>query len=317
MLYSASYFSCGAASGALVVRAVFDRRRWPLEPAESRHQYRGDLAETALPEMLFTIHRFQVAGVVEAEREGIVKRVHIKEGNVVHATSTDLNDSLGTYLLRAGKLDPEQYAATMREREKGERRYGAILIESGLLSPAEVYEAIREQVEGIVWSLFYWQDGRVTFSIGEPGGGGRVAVQLPMRQVVLQGIKRAPNARALVARLGRRDTVFEPDFETEQLIGLALDADEHRLLRMVDGHRSLYQVCDEGPLSAADNAKLMYAFQVLRLIKKAPVQQNEGQPSEPGGEPPVDTGESGAGEVPARESGAVKIRFKTPGDRFS
>lgn len=266
--------------------------------------------------MLFTIHRFQVAGVVEAEREGIVKRVHIKEGNVVHATSTDLNDSLGTYLLRAGKLDPEQYAATMREREKGERRYGAILIESGLLSPAEVYEAIREQVEGIVWSLFYWQDGRVTFSIGEPGGGGRVAVQLPMRQVVLQGIKRAPNARALVARLGRRDTVFEPDFETEQLIGLALDADEHRLLRMVDGHRSLYQVCDEGPLSAADNAKLMYAFQVLRLIKKAPVQQNEG-PSEPGGEPPVGTLESGAAEAPARESGAVKIRFKTPGDRFS
>jgi hypothetical protein len=267
--------------------------------------------------MLCTIHRFQVAGVVEAEREGIVKRVHIKEGNVVHATSTDLNDSLGTHLLRAGKLDPEQYASTMREREKGERRYGAILIESGLLSPAEVYEAIREQVEGIVWSLFYWQDGRVTFSIGEPGGGGRVAVQLPMRQVVLQGIKRAPNARALVARLGRRDTVFESDFETELLIGLALDADEHRLLRMVDGRRSLYQICDQGPLSAADNAKLMYAFQVLRLIKKAAIQQNEEQQNEPGGEPPADAGEGGEDEAPSRESGAVKIRFKTPGDRFS
>lgn len=272
--------------------------------------------------MLFTIHRFQVAGVIEAEREGIVKRVHIKEGNVVHATSTDLNDSLGTFLLRDGKLDPEQYAETMREREKGERRYGAILIESGLLSPAEVYQAIREQVESIVWSLFYWQDGRVTFSIGDPGGGGRVAVQLPMRQVILQGIKRAPNARALVARLGRRETVLEPDFETEQLIGLALDADEHRLLRMVDGRRSLYQICDQGPLSAADNAKLLYAFQVLRLIKKAPLQQdalppNEAQADEPpGAAAPVAAG-GAAAEAPERESGAVKIRFKTPGDRFS
>jgi hypothetical protein len=257
--------------------------------------------------MLFAIHRFQVAGVVEAEREGVVKCVHIKEGSVVHATSTDLEDSLGTFLLRAGKLDAEQYAATMVEREKGERRYGEILIDLGLLSPAGVYQAIREQIEAIVWSLFYWQDGRVTFSIGDPGGAVRVAVQLPMRQVVLGGIKRAPNARALVARLGRRDTVFVPDFETEQLIDLALDDDEHRLLLMVDGRRTLYEICDQGPLSAADNAKLLYAFQVLRLIRKARVGENA-----PGGEPPHE-----AEEAPRPAPGAVKIRLKTRGDRFS
>jgi hypothetical protein len=255
--------------------------------------------------MLFAIHRFQVAGVVEAEREGVVKRVHIKEGSVVHATSTDLADSLGSFLLRAGRLNSEQYDATMAERQKGDRRYGEILIDLGLLSPAAVYQAIREQIEAIVWSLFYWQDGRVTFSIGDPGGGGRVAVQLPMRQVVLGGIKRAPNARALVVRLGRRETVYVPDFETEQLIDLALDADEYRLVRMVDGRRTLYEICDQGPLSAADNAKLLYAFQVLRLIRRASVGENA-----PGGEPPPEAEE-------APKSGAVKIRFKTRGDRFA
>ena len=255
--------------------------------------------------MLFAIHRFQVAGVIEAEREGVVKRVHIKEGSVVHATSTDLADSLGSFLLRTGRLNSEQYDATMAERQKGDRRYGEILIDLGLLSPAAVYQAIREQIEAIVWSLFYWQDGRVTFSIGEPGGGGRVAVQLPMRQVVLGGIKRAPNARALVARLGRRETVYVPDFETEQLIDLALDADEYRLVRMVDGRRTLYEICDQGPLSAADNAKLLYAFQVLRLIRRASVGENV-----PGGEPPPEAEE-------APKSGAVKIRFKTRGDRFA
>lgn len=286
-----------------------------MESAESRYQYRGDLAETALPEMLYTIHRFQVAGVIEAEREGVVKHVHIKEGNVVHASSTDLNDSLGTFLLRAGKLDAEQFAVTMMEREKAERRYGEILIALGLLSPREVYEAIREQIEGIVWSLFYWQDGRVAFSIGDPGGGGRVAVQLPMRQVVLEGIKRAPNARALVARLGRRDTVFAPDWEAEQVIALALDADEYRLLSMVDGRRTLYEVCDQGPLAAAENAKLLYAFQVLRLIRKAAVEENR-----PGAEAPPEPepeAEPGLEEAPPREKGAVKIRLKTRGDRFS
>lgn len=335
-----------------------------MDSAEARHQYRGDLAQTALPEMLNTIHRFQVAGTIEAEREGIVKQVHVKEGCVVHATSTDLNDSLGTFLLRAGKLDPEQYAATMDARERGDRRFGVILIESGLLSPAEVYDAIRQHIEAIVWSLFYWTEGRVSFSIGDPGGSGRVTVQLPMRQVVLQGIKRAPNARELVHRLGRRDTVFEPAFDTEGLIDLALEADEHRLLAMVDGERTLYEICDRGPLSAADNAKLLYAFQVLRLIRQAAVEENEGTgevpltaadspPSEevpaadaeetvePAAETPAETGPAGedAGGEPSGAAGseadsgseadggsdngaapekrAVKIRIKTPGDRFS
>ena len=79
---------------------------------ENSFQYRGDLAETALPEILYTVDRFQVPGVIEASRDGVVKQVFIKEGNVVHAVSTDRNDSLGAYLQRSGVITPEAYLAT-------------------------------------------------------------------------------------------------------------------------------------------------------------------------------------------------------------
>lgn len=272
-----------------------------LATVESNHQYqyRGDLAETALPEILNTIERFQVPGVIEAERDAVVKNVFIKEGCVVHASSSDRNDSLGTFLLRSGKLTPEQYADTMRVREHSEKRYGVLLVEAGVLPPEEVYEAIRKHIEAIVWSLFYWQHGRVAFAIGDPPAGEQVRIQLPMRQVVLKGIKRAPNAKTLVARLGKRETVFAPNFQTEGLIELALEADDYHLLNLVDGRRTLYDICTQGPLSAAENAKLMYAFHVLQLIRKAPVGENE----------PV--------AKPRRErSGAIKIRLKTPGAEF-
>lgn len=267
-----------------------------LARAENDYQYRGDLAETALPEILNTIERFQVPGVIEAERDGVVKKVFIKEGCVVHATSSDRNDSLGTFLLRSGRVTPEVYAETMRVRERSEKRYGVLLVEARHLSPDEVYEAIRQHIEAIVWSLFYWQHGSVTFAIGEPPADEQVRIQLPMRQVVLKGIKRAPNAKALVGRLGKRETIFAPCFQAEGLIELALEADDYRLLSLVDGRRSLYEICTKGPLSAADNAKLMYAFYVLQLIRRAPVEEN------------------GAVATPRRErSGAIKIRFKTPG----
>ncbi len=270
-----------------------------MATVEHSFQYRGDLSQTALPEILYTIHRFQVPGVIEATRDGVMKRVYIKEGNVVHASSSDREDSLGNYLLRSGVLTPAVFEETMRERERLQKRYGVLLIEGGILSPAEIYRAIRQQIEAVVWSLFYWQDGAVIFSIGDFREPDSVRIQLPMRQVILQGIKRAPNAKALAARLGRKETVFEPCYRMEDLIEAALDGDEYRLLSLVDGRRTLFDVCTQGPHGAADNAKVMYAFQVLQLIR--PVTAPVTPPSGPKRE---------------ESTGAIKIRFKTTGDRY-
>lgn len=267
--------------------------------SESSFQFHGDLAETTLPEILHTIDRFQVPGVIEASRGGAVKRVHIREGNVVHATSTDLEDSLGNHLLRAGLLTAEQFLDTMRERELLQRRHGELLIERGILAPVEIYDAIRQQVEAIVWSLFYWRDGRVTFTIGEFEVGHQVRILLPMRQVILRGIKGAPDAKTLVARLGRRETVFELACRTEDLIEVALDRDEYRLLALVDGRRTLYEVCSEGPLSAAENGKILYAFHVLQLIRR------------------VTDAPGDATRTREETSGAIKIRFRTESDEFN
>lgn len=270
-----------------------------MPTVENSFQYRGDLSQTALPEILYTIDRFQVPGVIEGSREGVVKQVYIKEGNVVHATSTDRNDSLGVYLQRSGVISADMYLETMRERERTNKRYGVLLIENGILSPADVLRAIRKQIEAIVWSLFYWQDGSVIFSIGEFKEPDAVRIQVPMRQVILQGIKRAPDAKALVARLGRKETVLEPCYKTEQLVELALDSDEYRLLTLVDGRRTLYDVCTLGPHSASENAKVLYAFQILQLLRTAGAPPPETRREEPTG------------------TGAIKIRFKTQGDKFS
>jgi hypothetical protein len=275
---------------------------------EPNFDFRADLRESALPEMLFTIDRFQVPGVIEVEREGVLKRVFIREGNVVHATSTDRADSLGAFLERTGKLSPDQTKATMAARAgTPERRYGEVLIEAGLISPAEIQRAILKQIEGIVWSLFYWTEGELRFKIGGFSEPSSIRIQLAMRQVIHEGIKRAPNAKALVPRLGRKETVFESSYKLDDLIEVGLDENEYALLKLVDGHRTLYDICTQGPFPAADNAKVMYAFYVLRLVRR--------QTPEAGatGSFPVPTAEN----LERGERKVIKIRFKTTGDRFN
>ena len=249
-------------------------------------QYQETLEDTALSEMFSTIYRHRVPGLIEISRDDVVKRIYINEGHVVHARSNDRTDRLGAHLYRLGKLTREQLKDTMQKREESGTRHGQLLIEEGLLSPGELYEAIRSQMEAIVWSVFSWQRGEVTFKIGEFDESVMIKIHLPMRQVIVRGIKKVPDTKALVARLGRKTTVFKPSYCTEDLIEIALDSQEYQLLRLVDGKKRLYDICTNGPFSMSENARLLYAFRILNLIENV--------------------GDNGTGP-----SGSVMIRYKS------
>ena len=87
----------------------------------------------------------------------------------------------------------------------------------------------------------------------------------------------------------------------------------------MDGRRTLYEVCTEGPFSAAENAKLMYAFHVLRMVGREDAEAADGAPDEaqpPDLAMPVQPA-AGAADDGDGKSSPVKIRFKTAGDRFT
>lgn len=231
--------------------------------------FQGNLEKTFLSDMFAIIFRHRVSGRMEIAREDTVKEIFIDGGSVVHATSTDRADRLGAHLYRTGKLSREQLKETMKERDTTDRLHGQILIEKELLSPAELFEAIRGQMEAIVWSVFSWQKGDVSFTIGHLPDPSKVKIHLPMRQVIVRGIKQVADTKALVARLGKKSTVFETDYDTEDLIQLALDHDEYTLLRLINGQQTFFEICNMGPFGASENARLIYAFRLLGLIRTA------------------------------------------------
>ena len=236
--------------------------------SSNQFEYQATLEETSIPEMFWTIYRHKVPGLIELQHEGIVKQIYVREGTIFHAASTDRSDRLGAYLYRQGQLTRDELTETMRERAATVKRHGQLLIESGLLSPVQLYEAIRGQMEGIVWSVFSWQRGDISFKIGEFLDPLMIRIHLPVRQVIVRGVKKVQDAKPLVSRLGKKTTVFRPSYGTEDLIEIALDLEEYELLRLVDGERSLFDVCTEGPYGVSENARLLYAFYVLHLIER-------------------------------------------------
>jgi Domain of unknown function (DUF4388) len=226
--------------------------------------YHTDLAQSPLPEILVTIHRYRAPGVVECRRGDVIKRIFLDRGQIIFATTNQISESLGDRLLVAGRITREQYDDSLvRVRETG-KRHGVTLVEMGILSHEELFVAVREQIESILWTIFGWDSGAVTFVPGRDRHLEFVKVEIPVPRAVLNGVRMMPDARGLVARLGVKTALYAPTGVVNE--DLVLSPDEQALLDAVDGRRVLYEVINTPPLTPADNARILYGFLALQLI---------------------------------------------------
>ncbi len=236
--------------------------------SSKRFQFVGDLAEQPLPEILQTVYRYRAPGVVTAVKDDVEKRIFLQGGHVVFATSSDREDSLGSYLRRIHRIQTAEHR--LREMEllasRGGRRYGEILVEHGVLSDEELRATVESQVKAILWSVFDWETGCVTFEAGPSRADEEIQLDIPTPQAVLDGAKRITNPKRCVARLGPSWSVFEPGPETPERLELTLSTAERQFLARADGARSLRDLVGLGPGDVAQNARILYAFSVLKLI---------------------------------------------------
>jgi len=234
---------------------------------DRKFEYRGDLGTTPLPEILATIHRYRVPGIVSVSREGRLRRIVLDEGSVVFATSNEKDVSLGMSLLRRGILTPELAREADARRTQEGLRLGNVLLQMGILTPETLNSAVADQIREILWGAFDWDSGEVVFEIGERATGQVVRLELPIPDAILEGIRRTSDVRRLISRLGSAQTILEK--LPGGLIALFTPG-ERSYYERVDGQTPLQPLCAKGPGSVSENARLLYAFYCLGLLRKRP-----------------------------------------------
>jgi hypothetical protein len=236
--------------------------------------------------VLLTVHKYRAPGVIECTRDEVQKRVYLDQGNIIFATSTSTADSLGDRLLAAGRITREQYDESVRTltASGNTKRQGTILVEMGVLEPKELFVNVRDQVQAIVWSIFDWDRGEVTFTPGRDKQTEFIKLAIPIREAVLEGIRRIADAKTLVPRVGSKGTVLER-VDTADLSEIRLDADEEAFLDGVDGKKTLFELVSSGPLPPAPSARLLYAFRLFGIVQ-------------------------------ARQGKPMKVQFRTLGEKF-
>lgn len=232
---------------------------------EKKFEYRGSLAVTPLPEILATIERYRVPGALRVSSGDRHRRIFLDSGVVVFAASDEPEVRLGNYLIRRGRL-PEEAVRSAETRLAGDGvRLGQILMTLELLDRPTLDAAIGEQVREILWGAFEWESGEVVFDVGSRSAEEPIRIDLPIADVILEGIRRSSAVKRFIDRLGAGHSVLERSNGGARE-GL-LTEPESAYLEAVDGRTPLQALCRKGPGTVSENARLLYAFFCLDLVR--------------------------------------------------
>ena len=241
---------------------------------------RGRLSDVGLPTVLAVLRETQRTGMVSLVNAGVRKSIYFLDGRLVFAASSLTQDRLGEVLLRGGKISADEYLR-LSQRIRGGQRLGKALVESGVLSPKDLWWAIEHQIKEIVWSIFNWEDGYFHFEQDDLPRREKITFDLDVEKLVVEGIRRADGTGAIREHFISTDSVVE---RTDKEPPVELDPQERHVIQLVDSKRTVFEICQESEIGEAETRKVLHTFLAIRTLKsrgpkQAPLQQtlNDGQ----------------------------------------
>jgi CheY-like chemotaxis protein len=213
----------------------------------------GDLGILGLANLLQAVSMSQSRGILSLTNGSQKALIQFCTEGIRLVSGASRALPLGRILIRSGKITNEQLEELLAEQRRSGRRLGDLILEEGLVSKADMDQALREQVSEEIYELFAWDEARFYFAESDnevlPNGAG------PLAQVLLDS-----NLLSLMVEAARRaDEMarFRSELPVDQLVPVRLDGEvpiddlgvsklaASELLPLIDGKRSIDEIIRE------------------------------------------------------------------------
>ncbi len=226
----------------------------------------SDVRAFPLADVLGLVHGAGKSGFLFFTHRDHAKAVYLHRGEVVFASSNLKVDRLGECLLRAGVINLEQ----LREAERlhtPPNRFGLVFVERGILTPRELWNGVKYQVEEIVRSLFAYTRGTVYFWEGEVQPDNVVRLSLPTRRLVAEGVQRRDELLRFLALLEDPRMELEPAEQAPADLA-STERDVWEALREEAEFPVVCRKVGLDPLSAARTIQLLRLVGAVRITRR-------------------------------------------------
>jgi hypothetical protein len=207
--------------------------------------------------------------VLEVGRHQLAKTIVLEAGVPVDCRSNLVQDTLGGFLVAAGRLSEEDCHACLARAAAQGTPMGEALVERGLLTPVELFKALQQNLAKKLLDLFAWREGE--FRLAADGQRHESALKVRVPQLVVTGITRfAPQeeVNAAVGPLVGRPLALHPA-PPFPLGEIRLAPGQERLIEAIGRGARMDELAAATGLGLDEVARLVYALGVLGVVTPA------------------------------------------------
>lgn len=230
----------------------------------------GDLSKIQLPDVLSFMAMIRETGKLLLRHGSLERTIHWKEGEIIFASSSSPEHSLGQFLLRNGKITKEQYEESKR-RVTPQLRHGKLLVQMGAISPKDLWWGVKNQVLEIIYSLFGWKEGEFFFfDSNEDLAQERIVLQINTSSTIMEGIRRLDESARIREKIPDLEVVFAkvpnvtPNFDN-----LDLSEGEISVYHTIDGVLNVRELTGRSDLTEFEVTRILFQLLTARLIEVA------------------------------------------------
>jgi hypothetical protein len=239
----------------------------PRPQAQGKSQRTGQLGDN-LPGLITAFYLAKETGELGVQRGKVKKVIYFEGGNPVFALSNLAADRFGQFLVRVGKIKPEQLQDAAVVASQTKRRTGDVLVERGLLKDTERLYYVGQQVKAIIYSLFGWEDGTFVVSFREKARGEAIKLDVFPGNLILRGVKKLYKPERLSRLIIPEERLIPSPQPAYALNELELEKWEAQLLLKVDGVRTNAEVLALAGKAEHQVRAFMVAMLGLNVLEK-------------------------------------------------
>jgi hypothetical protein len=227
--------------------------------------FQGKLKSVTVPDLLTFIGMIKKSGVLTVESQNIIRKLYWEKGELVFANSTHPDESLGSFLVRHGKITQEQNMKSGMLVEPGKRQ-GKVLVQMGILTPKQLWWAVKNQVLEIVYGIFSLSEGVFYFEEKEEPSEEKIKLSTTTTNIIMEGIRRLdewPRIKELIPDDTVVPTPVPPEFRDNQV---KFQEGEIEVMNLVDGKRNIRDIVHVSSFEEFETLRILMSLLLARYI---------------------------------------------------
>jgi hypothetical protein len=263
-LYLSNFEIYQALCGFRILGAI--REEEALISNTSEATLEGPFGAEGIAGLLVQLCRAGETGVLYVTRDSLERTLHLKEGQCVFATSSDIDDGLVAYLLRRGVISLRDREETAK-RLLSNKRVGTILRELGVIDGQDLREMVQDHLREIIFDTLRWNGGEYAFVPGELPTIEEITLDDTVETLVAHGLRRV-NLWSLV-RSGfggiDRPLTLTPDF-LNVLDRMDIGPEEWAVATALRDPSTALEVCHATELGDFRVCQILWIFHRLGVV---------------------------------------------------